>query len=359
MGKSTPSAPAAPDPKETAAAQGAINKETAIAQANLNRVNQYTPQGQSIWSQTGTNTDGTPKYEQRVSYSPEQQALYNATNQAGQKTGSIANEQLDRLQSTLGSPIDYSGAPALQSSIDPNSPTYKTALDAQMARINPQIEKDRSALDQRLASQGITYGHEAYNNAQTPFNQGANDARTQASMAAFQTALQQAQLGNTARQQNIQETASARNQPLNEISALLSGSQVQAPTFSGYSQTPINPADYAGASALKYQGDLANFNSQTASNNAAKGALGGIGGSVLGAGLTPGFGSAGFLLSDRRMKRDIKRVGMWGGKYPAYFFRYLDSDIPHYGIIAQDVLEVNPSAVREINNVLHVNYGAL
>lgn len=161
-----------------------------------------------------------------------------------------------------------------------------------MARIDPQIEKDRAALDQRLASQGITYGMEAYNNAQTPFNQGANDARTQAALTAFQTALQNAQLGNTARGQSIQETASARNQPLNEISALLSGSQVQPPNFSGYSQTPIQPADYAGAAALKYQGDLAGYNAAVNSRNAGKGALGGIGGSVLGAGLMPG----GFLL---------------------------------------------------------------
>jgi hypothetical protein len=51
MGKKTPQAPTPPDPVKTAAAQGAINKETAITQANLNRIDEFTPYGTSTWSQ--------------------------------------------------------------------------------------------------------------------------------------------------------------------------------------------------------------------------------------------------------------------------------------------------------------------
>ena len=51
MGKSAPSAPTPPDPAKTAAAQAAINKDTAITQANLNRFDEYTPYGSSTWSQ--------------------------------------------------------------------------------------------------------------------------------------------------------------------------------------------------------------------------------------------------------------------------------------------------------------------
>ena len=53
MGKKTPQAPTPPDPVKTAAAQGAINKDTAITQANLNRFDEYTPYGSSTWSQQG------------------------------------------------------------------------------------------------------------------------------------------------------------------------------------------------------------------------------------------------------------------------------------------------------------------
>ncbi|UWF68412.1 MULTISPECIES: hypothetical protein [unclassified Brucella] len=42
MGKS---APEAPDPKETATAQAAANRSTAITQQNLNMVNQNNPWG--------------------------------------------------------------------------------------------------------------------------------------------------------------------------------------------------------------------------------------------------------------------------------------------------------------------------
>lgn len=53
MGKKSPSAPAAPDPAATAAAQTAQNKETAYWNAALNNVNQITPYGSLTYEQTG------------------------------------------------------------------------------------------------------------------------------------------------------------------------------------------------------------------------------------------------------------------------------------------------------------------
>ena len=60
MGKSSPKVPAAPDPAQTAAAQGAVNKETAVTQSALNRVNEFTPYGSSTWAQEGTEAAGGP-----------------------------------------------------------------------------------------------------------------------------------------------------------------------------------------------------------------------------------------------------------------------------------------------------------
>ena len=67
MGKKAPTAPAPPDPVKTAQAQGAINEQTAITQANLNRFDEYTPYGSSTWSQQrgrkpvdNPGTTGTP-----------------------------------------------------------------------------------------------------------------------------------------------------------------------------------------------------------------------------------------------------------------------------------------------------------
>jgi hypothetical protein len=58
MGKSSPSTPEPPDPKETAAAQTASNKETAYWNAMLNNVNQITPYGNLTYTQTA----GGPQY---------------------------------------------------------------------------------------------------------------------------------------------------------------------------------------------------------------------------------------------------------------------------------------------------------
>ncbi len=65
-----PSPPPAPDPKETAAAQSQMNKETAVAQYGLNATNQVTPQGTLTYKQIGTWADGTPRFEATTAYSP-------------------------------------------------------------------------------------------------------------------------------------------------------------------------------------------------------------------------------------------------------------------------------------------------
>ena len=355
MGKSTPSAPAAPDPAATAAAQGAANKDAAIATANMNRINQYTPTGSSVYTQIGNNEDGTPRYRQDVTYSPEQQALYNSQVATQGQMGTIANQQLGRLGTSLAQPYDVSGAPALASSIDTNSPTYQAAEKAYMGRINPQLDQQQAALEQRLANQGIAIGSDAYNKALNQFGQTRNDAQSQGVLHAMQLAQSNAALQNQARQQYIQEAATVRNQPLNEISALMSGSQVSNPTFSNVPQVNVGAADITGPTALAYQGNLANWNAQQQANNAAMGGLFGLGGSVLGAGLMPG----GFLLSDARMKRDIVPLGTSFKGFPLYLYRYAGHSKPEIGVMAQDVIQTRPDAVASIGGVLHVNYEAL
>ena len=60
---STPKAPKAPDPTQTAAAQTATNVDTAIANAGLSHTNQYTPDGSLEYRVTGYTpmTDQTGK----------------------------------------------------------------------------------------------------------------------------------------------------------------------------------------------------------------------------------------------------------------------------------------------------------
>lgn len=70
------------------------------------------------------------------------------------------------------------------------------------------------------------------------------------------------------------------------------------------------------------------------------------------------LGSAAFM-SDKRMKRDIKRVGKLDNGLGVYTYKYLNNDMVYMGVMAQEVEEVNPSAVVERDGIKYVNYGAI
>jgi hypothetical protein len=73
-----------------------------------------------------------------------------------------------------------------------------------------------------------------------------------------------------------------------------------------------------------------------------------------------GLMSAGgsLMKSDRNVKHDIKRIGTSENGLPIYSYRYKHiTDSPVFiGLMAQDVEQVKPEAVTEINGVKHVNY---
>jgi len=72
-------------------------------------------------------------------------------------------------------------------------------------------------------------------------------------------------------------------------------------------------------------------------------------------------GAAGTLamLSDRRLKTDIKKVGMTDAGLPVYTYKYKGDDVTHMGVMAQEVEEVFPEAVEEINGFKAVYYNLI
>lgn len=80
-----------------------------------------------------------------------------------------------------------------------------------------------------------------------------------------------------------QAAVSDRTNLLNQLTALASGSQIANPAQVQVGQTPVAQSIYNS-----YQGQLANYNAQQQANNSIYGALGTLGGSLLGA---PGVGS--------------------------------------------------------------------
>ncbi len=130
-----------------------------------------------------------------------------------------------------------------------------------------------------------------------------------------------------------------RNQPINEISALMGGGQVQQPTFQNTPNVGVAGTDIAGLTAQNYAQKQSGY-------NATMGGLAGLGGAALG-----GWAQNGFALSDRRAKQDIKKVGKLDDGTNIYSYRYKDkfdgSGMMQLGVMAQEVEEDYPEAVDE------------
>src|SRR6185312_3414864 len=128
-----------------------------------------------------------------------------------------------KIGSLLNTPFDPSTAnKATEDKID--------ALGA--ARLDPRFARESDALATQLANQGIQPGSAAWKAQMDQFQQGKNDAYNQLYLNGNQQAFQQA--------------VTTRNQPINEITALMSGSQVSNPTFGATPQTTIPTTDTAG-----------------------------------------------------------------------------------------------------------------
>lgn len=300
-----------------AAAQSGLNRDTALTQQQVNMINQVTPDGTLTYNKTGESSfiDSTgklvttPTYTATTSLSGQQQAIKDQTDAASLNLGTIANQQSSFLKDYLATPFKADTAEA-----------EARLAELGSARLDPRFAQEDEALRTRLANQGIVEGSAAWNSAMANQNQSKNDAYNQ--------------LYLTGRSQALQEAYAERNQPLQEISSLLSGAQVQNPQFTSTPQTSVAGADYIGASAN-------NYNAQLQASNAKMGGLFGL----LGTGLT-----AGIKYSDRRLKTDVRRVGSLDNGLPVYAYRMIGSPVTEIGLMADEVEDKFPDAVHQQPN---------
>jgi hypothetical protein len=433
---------------------------TAIANQQMNAVNQVTPDGTLSYANTGnyTWTDPTtgqsytvPQQTMTQTLSPEGQAIKVQNDATKLNLATMGNQQSARVGRILSTPFDPAigmGVPRggdASTISDPqlaastsfsrgNIPIVSTfgdagditksygpaddfssdrqrVEDALMARMDPSLARQRSGIETRLADQGIRYGSAAYTAAMDDYNRQSTDARfgaisqagseqqrmmdmaaqragfensaqqqlyqqlqgraafqnqahgqdfsERAQMASFRNAglaqqLAQRQSGfnaaNSQRNQYLQERTAARNQPLNEISAMLSGSQVQSPNWLNAPQSQIPTTDIAGLINQNFAQQSQNYQAQNQNWNQLAGGLLGLG--------------AGAIRSDRREKEKIDRLGTVFAfdedadrrKLPVYEWQYKDdpSGTRHTGPMAQDVEKIDRGAVRSIRGVKHI-----
>jgi hypothetical protein len=321
------SAPAVtpPNPTTTAAAQTASNQATAITQQELNQTNQVGPTGTSTYQQTGTNADGTPQFTQTTALSAPQQAIFN-TGQTSEGNLANAAESLTSQEATqLATPFNVDNA--VSQKIDSIG---KQTLD-------PQWAANDSAQAATLANEGVTPGSEAYNNAMVSYNQGKNNAYNSLYLSGDAQAESEA-LAN-------------QNETTNQISALMSGSQVGTPTFSSTPQTSVAGTDVAGITQNSYADANQQAQQSVAANNSMMGGLFSLAGTAA---------TAGIKYSDRRLKRNVALIGRDSDGFNRYAFQYVWGGPFETGVMAQEVRATRPDAVSaDKDGFLMVDYSRL
>lgn len=350
MGKSTPKPPPAPDPVKVAAAQTVSNKETARTEATLNRVNQYTPWGNVTFSDLGND-----RWSQNVSLSPEEQRTYDLKKQMENGGLAFGSNLLGQVGSQFANQMDTSGLTPINTNFGAERQRLTdTVYNQARGFLDPQFETGQRQLETKLANQGITQGSEAYTRAIADFERNKAGAYQQAMNSAI---LQGSNEANTlfgqnmgARQQGLNELEAQRARPMNELSALMNMSSVQAPQYGQAANVGVAPTDVIGAHNMAYQGQMNAYNAQLQSQQSQSSGLM----SMVGA-----LGMGAMMMSDRRVKDDIKRVGTLDNGLPVYTFRYKGDDRVQMGVMAQDVLDVKPEAVEMRNGILHVDYARI
>jgi len=266
MGKPDP--PAAPDPNVTAQAQTTSNKETAIANAALNRINQYTPYGSNTYQITGTAPDGTPTYSQTVTLSPEQRQLYDKYTQGQNTLADTALGSLGNLQKNFAQPFSLRNDPTTTSYADQMRAAQDAAYNSATRYLDPQYQEAQSSLDAKLANQGLSAGGEAYDKAQGDFQRNKDLAYAQARDQAYGQGLQAQNQGFNQGLQGAGLQFAEYNQPLSTYNALITGSQPTNPTFGNVPGVNQANTDVAGITNQGYQNQLARYNaSQQGLNN--------------------------------------------------------------------------------------------
>jgi hypothetical protein len=217
-----------------------------------------------------------------------QQHSLDVQNQIELDTSKLGQNQIGRISQALSDPWTlekFGAAPAANA--DARQQVIDSLYNQQKSRLDPQFSDNENALRQRLSNQGISEGTDAYSSAMRDFNFGRNDAyQTAQNQAINAGGAEQSRLyglESNAYQQGLSNDLTARNQPINELAALLgSGTGVQQANFVSTPQTGINGTDVIGATALSQNAAMNNYNQQMGSRNALIGALGGAAGTVAG-----------------------------------------------------------------------------
>ena len=216
------------------------------------------------------------------------------------------------------------------------------------AQNNQMMLANQQAYNQALGQQNTqNMGAADFANqaAQAQYGMGMQNAalQNQAAQQAYQQALQSGQFQNQTAAQKFAQAQALQQNPLNMLNATRTGQQMQVANIPNVGQS--NPAalqavagpDMLGAATALGQYNMNTYNQQAAANNSMMGGLMQLGGQA-------GGMLAGGMFSDRRLKKNIKRIGTHALGIGLYTWDYLWGQ-PFSGVMADEVEKVMPEAV--------------
>lgn len=295
--------------------------------------------------------NNTPQYYPTSTVAPlnaEQTAGQNAEFNFGANGGNPA----------VGAATNYETALQNGAFLNPeNNPAWQQVSNSVLSKTMPQLMSTFTQ-GNTMNSPGAAYA----------VSQGANDAlgsiagqnyqNTLGLMntgAAFATpSLQNAQLQGISAMQDAgnQQQTQAQNELTDQVNR-----------FNYNQMLPYNQLNaFEGAIQGNY-GGTSTLNQPYYSNSMGNALSGALGGAMLGSQILPGVGTVGggllgaLMMSDRRVKEGIAKIGKADNDLPIYSYRYKGDHVTRIGFMAQDVEKVKPEAVAHLpGGLMAVDY---
>ena len=314
-------------PGPAANVQQNLNKQDAIISQAGSMVGQNNPYGSLSYQQTGTGPGGVPMYTANVKLNPQEQGLFNTLLGTQQEAGTGAKNLLKSA--------NYGSSTPAQSIGDMQKGLEGQQIQGYLQSMQPFFTTQTDQLDTKLRNQGLAPGQPGYDNAMRALT--TNNANAVAGAAsnyannAYNQASQLYQMPAT-----LGAGLASLGQPgsVNQSLVQTPGLSVQAPDFLGATEAFNNNQIQQSQLQNQYQTNL--MNSLFSPVNAFLG---------------------GWAKSDRRLKKNITAVGKLQNGLTVYRFAFTwEHGAQHIGLMADEVEQIHPEAVSEIDGFRVVNY---
>ncbi|MFV0256597.1 tail fiber domain-containing protein [Candidatus Liberibacter solanacearum] len=369
-----------PDPKAVASMQLSENINNSLFNSSRANMNEITPDGILLYTQEGVDKMidpfsgqelSIPRYSRSYELSPAAQDLYNRRNANHILFSNLITQRLQNympssqnnsmnLQQPLAIPdpshnpisegTNHFSQPEQEEGIlydygKNNGQQYENTL---LDRLQPRLKQDREDLETRLSNQGLMPGSVSWNRTIDESNRKLNDARLAALLKSSEEQERldnmqekKAYFHNLAQAQSHQQKIDQKQQALHEILSLMQTIPASKFPITQHNPIAITPVDYREIAQNDYQNRFQEWKQKTQNIYDS---------------INIGNKLVGSILSDRRMKRDIKPVGN------LYQYRYASDPkrTQRIGVMAQEINKIRPDAVvKNSQGLQSVDYGLL